>query len=46
MKLRILLADDFPPFTELVEGLLDPAFDVVGRVGDGKEKPSSRLLWN
>jgi DNA-binding NarL/FixJ family response regulator len=36
MKPRILLADDFPPFTDLVEGLLKPTFDVVGRVRDGE----------
>jgi DNA-binding NarL/FixJ family response regulator len=36
MKVRILLADDFPAFTDLVERLLDPVFDVVGRVSDGE----------
>lgn len=35
-KLRILLADDHPYFAELVEGLLGTMFDVVGKVGDGR----------
>jgi DNA-binding NarL/FixJ family response regulator len=35
-KLRVLLADDHLGFLEKVASLLDPNFDVVGRVGDGK----------
>lgn len=35
-KVRILLADDHPHFPELVESLLDPAFEVVGKVRDGR----------
>ena len=35
-KVRILLADDHPHFPELVESLLDPAFEVVGKVTDGR----------
>ena len=35
-KVRILLADDHPHFPELVEGLLDPTFEVVGKVRDGR----------
>jgi len=35
-KKRVLLADDHPHFSELVEALLGPAFEVVGRVSDGK----------
>jgi len=33
---RILLADDHPHFPELVESLLGPTFEVVGKVGDGR----------
>jgi DNA-binding NarL/FixJ family response regulator len=46
MKARILLADDFPAFTDLVEGLLDPAFDVVGRVSDGEALVREALKLN
>jgi DNA-binding NarL/FixJ family response regulator len=46
MKARILLADDFPAFTDLVEGLLDPAFDVVGRVSDGDALVREALKLN
>jgi DNA-binding NarL/FixJ family response regulator len=46
MKVRILLADDFLAFTDLVEGLLDPAFDVVGRVIDGKALVTAALELN
>jgi DNA-binding NarL/FixJ family response regulator len=35
-KVRILLADDHPHFPELVESLLGPTFEVVGKVGDGR----------
>ena len=35
-KKRILLADDHPHFSELVEALLGPAFEVVGKVRDGQ----------
>ena len=35
-KTRILIADDHPYFSELVESLLGPAFEVVGKVGDGQ----------
>ena len=35
-KVRILLADDHPHFPELVESLLDPTFEVVGKVRDGR----------
>jgi len=35
-KVRILLADDHPHFSELVESLLGPTFDVVGKVRDGR----------
>ena len=35
-KKRILLADDHPHFSELVETLLGPAFEVVGKVSDGQ----------
>jgi DNA-binding NarL/FixJ family response regulator len=46
MKVRILLADDFPAFSDLVEGLLDPAFDVVGRVNDGEALVTEALKLN
>jgi DNA-binding NarL/FixJ family response regulator len=35
-KKRVLLADDHPHFSELVETLLGPAFEVVGKVSDGQ----------
>jgi DNA-binding NarL/FixJ family response regulator len=35
-KKRVLLADDHPHFAELVEALLGPAFEVVGKVSDGR----------
>jgi DNA-binding NarL/FixJ family response regulator len=35
-KVRVLLADDHPHFPELVESLLEPGFEVVGKVGDGR----------
>jgi DNA-binding NarL/FixJ family response regulator len=35
-KTRVLLADDHPHFTELVETLLGLAFEVVGKVSNGK----------
>ena len=34
---RVLLADDHGAFLESVSRLLAPAFDVVGRAGDGRE---------
>jgi CheY-like chemotaxis protein len=36
MKARILLADDFPPFTELVKGIVEPEFDFVGTAVNGR----------
>ncbi|MGC1415348.1 MAG: response regulator transcription factor [Candidatus Acidiferrum sp.] len=35
-KIRILLADDHRRLLELVQGLLEPTFDVVGCVKDGE----------
>ena len=35
-KMRILLADDHRKLLELIQGLLEPTFDVVGRVEDGE----------
>jgi DNA-binding NarL/FixJ family response regulator len=35
-KIRILLADDHSPLLELVQGLLEPTFEVVGCVRDGE----------
>ena len=34
-KVKILLADDHPHFPEIEERLLDPEFEVIGKVGDG-----------
>lgn len=36
MKPRILLADDHPRFPEMEACLLEPEFEVVGKVGDGQ----------
>ena len=35
-KVRILVADDHAGFRELVEDMLEPSFEVIGTVGDGK----------
>jgi DNA-binding NarL/FixJ family response regulator len=35
-KVRILLADDHPGFTEMAERFLEPEFEVVGKVTDGQ----------
>jgi DNA-binding NarL/FixJ family response regulator len=35
-KLRILLADDHPEFSEFVESLLGPSYEIVGKVSDGQ----------
>jgi DNA-binding NarL/FixJ family response regulator len=35
-KVCVLLADDHPNFPELVESLLEPGIEVVGKVGDGR----------
>jgi DNA-binding NarL/FixJ family response regulator len=35
-KVRVLLADDHPLLLNAVGSLLEPTFEVVGRVGDGK----------
>ena len=35
-KVRVLLADDHPLLLKEVVSLLEPTFEVVGRVGDGK----------
>jgi DNA-binding NarL/FixJ family response regulator len=35
-KVRVLLADDHPLFLKAVVNLLEPTFEVVGKVGDGK----------
>jgi DNA-binding NarL/FixJ family response regulator len=42
-KVRILLADDHPHFPELVESLLGPAFEVIGKVGDGRALSDAAL---
>ena len=45
-KIRILLADDHAMFRSLLKTLLEPAYEIVGSVGDGKEllKVASELL--
>jgi DNA-binding NarL/FixJ family response regulator len=35
-KVRILLADDHPGFTDMAERLLEPEFEIVGKVADGQ----------
>ena len=35
-KLRVLLADDHPSVLRMVENTLEPMFEVVGKVADGK----------
>jgi DNA-binding NarL/FixJ family response regulator len=35
-KVRILLADDHAGVRELVEGMLEPQFEVIGTLGNGK----------
>jgi DNA-binding NarL/FixJ family response regulator len=36
MRARILLADDHPRFSEMEARLLEPEFEVVGKVGNGQ----------
>ena len=36
MKARVLLADDHPRFPEMEARLLEPEFEVVGKVGNGQ----------
>jgi len=36
MRARILLADDHPRFPEMEQRLLEPEFEVVGKVGNGQ----------
>lgn len=36
MKLRVLLADDHEALLEEVQGLLEPEFEIVAKVGDGQ----------
>jgi DNA-binding NarL/FixJ family response regulator len=36
VKVRVLLADDHPNMLEMVENILAPIFEVVGKVADGK----------
>ena len=33
---RVLVADDHPHFSEMVESLLFPGFEIIGKVGDGR----------
>jgi DNA-binding NarL/FixJ family response regulator len=42
-RVTILLADDHPRFPQLVEGLLNATFEVLGSVGDGKALVDSAL---
>jgi DNA-binding NarL/FixJ family response regulator len=35
-KIRVLLADDYPPLLESVSGLLGPGFEIVGEVQNGQ----------
>jgi len=35
-KITVLLADDHPGFPHLVEGVLEPVFDIVGVVSNGR----------
>ena len=35
-RVRILLADDHPHFSDMVESILGPGFDVIGKVDDGR----------
>jgi DNA-binding NarL/FixJ family response regulator len=35
-KVTVLLADDHPEFPDMVEHLLEPEFEIVGKVADGR----------
>jgi DNA-binding NarL/FixJ family response regulator len=35
-RLRVVLADDHPSVLLMVENILEPMFEVVGKVADGK----------
>ena len=43
-KVRILLADDHPRFPEMEERLLQPEFEVVGKVRDGRALVEDAML--
>ena len=36
-KAKVLLADDHPGFPDMAEHLLEPEFEVVGKVGNGRD---------
>ena len=42
--MRILLADDHPQFPEMEERLLQPEFEVVGKVRDGRALVQDAML--
>jgi CheY-like chemotaxis protein len=35
-KVRVLLADDHPNLLQTLQSILEPTFEVVGKVADGK----------
>lgn len=35
-KVRVLLADDHPNLLEIVQSILEPTFEVIGKVANGK----------
>lgn len=41
---RVLLADDHPHFLEMLEHLLIPGFEIIGKVGDGRALVKAALL--
>jgi DNA-binding NarL/FixJ family response regulator len=45
-KLKVLLADDHPNLLEKVTGLLEPTFEVVGRVADGQSLIEAAINLN
>ena len=45
-KTSVLLADDHPNFPDLIQRLLGPEFEVVGKVNDGRNLIGHALLLN
>ena len=45
-RVRILLADDHPHFSDMVESILGPDFEVVGRVENGRALLSAAAKLN
>jgi DNA-binding NarL/FixJ family response regulator len=43
-RITVLLADDHPGFPHLVESMLEPAFQIIGRVSDGQSLIDTAMI--